>query len=90
MSVMMHITYGSILWTADCESMTVKPFAEFNGYIVRSYMHTDSVGDMVILSYGIWKETDGVMRWYSTGGGILAVDGNTGEWRAFDALTENH
>lgn len=83
-------TYGSILWTADRESMTVKPFAEFDGYVVRSYMHADSVGDTIILSYGIWKETDGVMRWYSTGGGILAVDADTGEWRAFDTLTEIH
>ncbi len=83
-------TYGSILWTADRETMTVRPFAEFDGYVVRSYGKTDSVGRKIILSFGIWKETDGITRWYSVDGGILTVDADTGEWKAFDALAQWH
>ncbi len=83
-------TYGSILWTADRETMTIKPFAEFDGYIVRSCIQTDSVGNRIVLSYGIWKETDGVMRWYSVDGGILTVDADTGEWSAFDFPSDIH
>lgn len=83
-------TYGSILWTADRETMTVRPFAEFDGYVVRSYGKTDSVGRKIILSFGIRKETDGITRWYSVDGGILTVDADTGEWKAFDALAQWH